>query len=203
MTLQKDLLEEQLDRWNAAGLIDDQQWAEITKYERQHGPGMELPARRVPIIAEALGYLGAALAAAAVMFFAINQWKEWSDVTRVAVLGVATLAEAVAALRSGRRGRTVAIPSRIDLAGTGTAATPGTRTHAPGAEESEVPDLAEVRGQLEARRALEVALAGGHGLLMVGPPGSGKSMLAARLPGLLPPLDTAEVLEVSSISLVM
>ena len=92
MTLQKDLLEEQLDRWKAAGLIDDQQWAEITKYERQHGPGMELPTRRVPVIAEALGYLGAALAAAAVMFFAINQWKEWSDVTRVVVLGTATLA---------------------------------------------------------------------------------------------------------------
>ena len=92
MTLQKDLLEEHLDQWKAAGLIDDQQWAEITKYERQHGPGMELPTRRVPVIAEALGYLGAALAAAAVMFFAINQWKEWSDVTRVVVLGTATLA---------------------------------------------------------------------------------------------------------------
>ena len=92
MTLQKDLLEEHLDQWKAAGLIDDHQLAEISRYERQHGPGMELPARRIPVIAEALGYLGAALAAAAVLFFAINQWKEWSDVTRVAVLGVATLA---------------------------------------------------------------------------------------------------------------
>jgi uncharacterized membrane protein len=92
MTLQKDLLEEHLDQWKAAGLIDDHQLAEISRYERQHGPGMELPTRRIPVIAEALGYLGAALAAAAVLFFAINQWKEWSDVTRVAVLGVATLA---------------------------------------------------------------------------------------------------------------
>lgn len=51
------------------------------------------------------------------------------------------------------------------------------------------PDLREVRGQAEAKRALEVAAAGGHSLLMVGPPGSGKSMLARRLPGLLPPLE--------------
>lgn len=50
------------------------------------------------------------------------------------------------------------------------------------------PDLAEVRGQAQAKRVLEIAAAGGHSLLMYGPPGSGKSMLAARLPGLLPPL---------------
>ena len=51
------------------------------------------------------------------------------------------------------------------------------------------PDLAEVRGQAQAKRVLEIAAAGGHSLLMVGPPGSGKSMLAARLPGLMPELD--------------
>ncbi|MBY0422367.1 MAG: YifB family Mg chelatase-like AAA ATPase, partial [Parvularculaceae bacterium] len=61
------------------------------------------------------------------------------------------------------------------------------------------PDLADVRGQESARRALEVAAAGGHNLLMVGPPGAGKSMLAARLPGLLPPLGPEELLEVSMI----
>lgn len=59
------------------------------------------------------------------------------------------------------------------------------------------PDLAEVRGQESAKRALEIAAAGGHNLLMIGPPGAGKSMLAARLPGLLPDLAPAEALEVS------
>jgi magnesium chelatase family protein len=56
-------------------------------------------------------------------------------------------------------------------------------------------DLADVKGQAQARRALEVAAAGGHSLLMSGPPGSGKSMLAQRLPGILPPLSAAEALQ--------
>lgn len=63
-----------------------------------------------------------------------------------------------------------------------------------------LPDMADVRGQLQARRALEVAAAGGHNLLFSGPPGSGKSMLAARLPGLLPPLEVAQRLEVAAIA---
>ncbi len=61
------------------------------------------------------------------------------------------------------------------------------------------PDLAEVRGQARARRALEVAAAGGHSLLMIGPPGSGKSMLAQRLPGILPAMTEDEALETAAV----
>ena len=61
------------------------------------------------------------------------------------------------------------------------------------------PDLADVRGQERARRALELAAAGGHNLLLGGPPGTGKTMLARRLPGVLPPLVPAEALEVTRI----
>jgi magnesium chelatase family protein len=62
------------------------------------------------------------------------------------------------------------------------------------------PDLAEVRGQVRARRALEIAAAGGHNLLMIGPPGSGKTLLATCLPGILPMLDEADALEVAAVA---
>jgi len=64
----------------------------------------------------------------------------------------------------------------------------------------DMPDLCEVRGQQAARRALEVAAAGAHNLMMVGPPGSGKTMLASRLPGILPPLADREALEVAAVA---
>lgn len=63
-----------------------------------------------------------------------------------------------------------------------------------------VPDLADVRGQSRARRALEIAAAGGHSLLFIGPPGTGKSMLASRLPGILPGMTDAEALEAAAIA---
>jgi magnesium chelatase family protein len=75
--------------------------------------------------------------------------------------------------------------------------------HRPGErqENSAAPlsDLREVRGQYAAKRALEIAAAGEHGLLMIGPPGAGKTLLAQRLPGLLPPLSANEMLEVASL----
>ncbi|MBX9814290.1 MAG: YifB family Mg chelatase-like AAA ATPase, partial [Sphingomonas sp.] len=73
--------------------------------------------------------------------------------------------------------------------------TPGVAEEAAGG-----PDLAQVKGQETAKRALEIAAAGGHNLLMIGPPGAGKSLLAACLPGILPPLDSTEALEVSMVA---
>ncbi|HEY7728014.1 MAG TPA: YifB family Mg chelatase-like AAA ATPase, partial [Candidatus Eisenbacteria bacterium] len=90
-------------------------------------------------------------------------------------------------LRGEEEGGDGAVPSFDD--GTSPAPDPG----------ASPPDLAEVRGQLVARRALEVAAAGGHNLLLVGPPGAGKSMLARRFPGLLPPLSPEESIEVTTI----
>ncbi len=63
-----------------------------------------------------------------------------------------------------------------------------------------VADMADVRGQQQAKRALEIAAVGGHSILMVGPPGSGKTMLASRLPGLLPPMTREQSLEVAAIA---
>ena len=106
--------------------------------------------------------------------------REATLVARGAVHPVGSLAVLVAALR-------------------GEADWPGEPPSAPRAAIPGPPDLADVRGQPVGRLALEVAAAGGHHLLMVGPPGAGKSMLARRLAGLLPPLPAAHALEVTMI----
>ena len=105
--------------------------------------------------------------------------QEAAAVPGIEVTGVSSLEELIAILRGDTRPH------------------PVSRTCPP--PPAARPDLGEVRGQVQAKRALAIAAAGGHSLLMSGPPGAGKTMLAKRLPGLLPPLDESESLEVTRV----
>jgi magnesium chelatase family protein len=112
------------------------------------------------------------------------------------VVGVWTVAEAAEAVRATRSRRAAPVPlPRADGLTAGPGAQDAERGAAaePGTADPVV-DLADVRGQSVARRALEIALAGGHAMLLVGPPGAGKTLLARTIPGLLPDLDDAAAL---------
>ena len=123
----------------------------------------------------------------------------------MAVSGVERLRDAVGLVQARRSRKAVSAPSRVELvAADRTAAAdddPGAVTGGQsGFIGALVPDLSEVRGQADARRGLEVALAGGHGLLLIGPPGSGKTLLARTIPGLLPQLDDRAALAATVIA---
>ncbi|MFL5687497.1 MAG: YifB family Mg chelatase-like AAA ATPase [Chloroflexota bacterium] len=121
------------------------------------------------------------------------------------VAGVERLRDAVALVQVRRSRKAVVSPARVELVAgdvgvvadedPGAVSIGGSGSIGPAA-----PDLSEVRGQVDARRGLEVALAGGHGLLLIGPPGSGKTLLARTIPGLLPPLDERAALAATVIA---
>jgi magnesium chelatase family protein len=106
--------------------------------------------------------------------------REAAIVEGLDVFPVSSLAEAVQALNTPSSVTPLAVPVL-------------------GARVRDVPDLSEVRGQLIARRAMEIACAGGHNLLLVGPPGAGKTMMARRMAGILPPLTFDEALDVTAV----
>ncbi len=113
------------------------------------------------------------------LLVAVENAAEAALVDGLEVVPVATLAEAVDVLCGAKtQSRASSPPAQVA---------------------QRLPDLADVRGQAEGRRALEVAAAGGHHLLLLGPPGCGKSMLARRLPSILPPLTHSQALELASV----
>jgi len=139
------------------------------------------------------GVLAMAIAArkagARALLVADSNRLEASLVKGLSVWGAASLTEVLALLDPSQRSRILASQPRARAA--------GYRSEAQAS--GEPPDLADVQGQEHGRRALEIAAAGEHHMLLVGPPGSGKTMLAERLPGLLPALSESEALTITQI----
>ena len=160
----------------ASGIVERREISDLVLLGELSLDGTIHPARGVLPIAAAAKREGVA----GILLPTANA-SEAAVVTGLNVLAVSSLAEAVLVLNE---------PARI-------APRP-----APAPAATSLPDAADlqdVRGQLLARRALEIASAGGHNLLLVGPPGAGKTMMARRLPGILPPLTLDESLEVTAV----
>ena len=160
----------------ASGVVERREIADLVMLGELSLDGSIHPARGVlPIAAAALrdGLSGILLPR--------SNASEAAIVDSLDVLPVGSLAEAVRALND---------PSTVP------AAPP---PPPPASGQADALDLADVRGQLLARRALEITAAGGHNLLLVGPPGAGKTMMARRIAGILPPLTFAEALEATSV----
>ncbi len=165
---------------SAAGLVDPRAVGDTVFLGELGLDGRVRPVRGV------LPAVAAALAQGMTRFaVATGNADEASLVPGAHVLPVATLADLARHL-----GNEEAVPSASHAV---------VQTQAQNTATAVVPDLAEVRGQEDARFALEVAAAGGHHLLMVGPPGAGKTMLASRLPGILPDLTQADALLATSV----
>jgi magnesium chelatase family protein len=162
----------------ASGLLDPAAAREAWVVGELSLRGEVMPVRGVLPIA-----LAAKRAGARTLLVPQGNAAEGALVEGLCVLGVSSLTEARMIL-AGEAPRHPALP----------AALPETCE-----EELTRPDLAEVRGQLGCKRALEVAAAGAHNALLVGPPGAGKTMLAKRLPGLLPPLTFEEAVETTAV----
>lgn len=130
----------------------------------------------IALAARDLGFKG--------LIFPFANFREASVVDKLEILGAKNLSQVVSFLQFGKGLKKDVKMRTEDLMET---------------PYNDLPDFAEVKGQETVKRCLEVAAAGGHNVLMVGPPGSGKSMLAKRLPSILPPMSTVEALEVTKI----
>ena len=159
------------------------------------GGGVAPPGLQALVLAGELSLTGALVPVGAPLALALAVAREQPDATLVLPADSATVAAWVPGLQVLAASALAEVAAHLSGAAPLPRAEPGAW---PAAAAS--PCLSDVRGQPMARRALEVAAAGAHSLLMVGPPGAGKSMLAQRLPGLLPPLSREQALEVAALA---